>query len=401
MLTIFANIRINEEEGLQHLKDSFYSFNTTSDNWLINVRGTLRAEAIDFLAKELTDKAIFFELIDDSRGWIENAIEMLTHAKNDYLLVWNEDHINIAPQEELLSVVKEMKERGADYLLYSWWLFGAARKEFDMLSLEKGKHIDTIYLTKKRWGDIRANGYPYYLLSLCGIYRKDFFKQMLLKDQVKMPMLFTKNLYRGMTLLNHFGIHFSQRKYFHFFNKIFFHKLRRFPKETPFDLEKAPDRTDMLPFTVALAKQELFACIDDDLDTPGYQLIKRGKYPLSFSLQAGKIDSRDCEILESNEKYKVSKIFLSKNEEYWSSYYEDTMRIQHLSKETIIVISGKVAIETIGESSIFSANETISVYPNIGYIVASIEDSSFIIVSPNFKNKTIHYLGKQGLQKKK
>lgn len=309
MLTIFANMRINDMDGLQHLKDSFYSFNTISDNWLINVRGTLRVEAIDFLEKELIDKAVFFELLDDSRGWIENAIEMLTHAKYDYLLVWNEDHINIAPQKELLDIVKEMEERKADYLLYSWWLFGKARKEFDMLPLEKGNHIDTLYLTKKRWREVLANGYPYYILSLCGIYRKDFLKQMLLKDRIKMSMFFTKNLYRGMTLLNHLGLHFSQRKYFHLINKLFFYKLRRFSKETPFDLEKDPDSTDMLPFTVALAKQELFACIDDDLDTQGYQLIKRGKYPLSFSLQAGKIDSRDIEVLESNENYKVSRIF--------------------------------------------------------------------------------------------
>ena len=54
MLTIFANIRINDCERLQHMKDSFLSFNTISDDWLINVRGKLREEAVLFL-KELGD----------------------------------------------------------------------------------------------------------------------------------------------------------------------------------------------------------------------------------------------------------------------------------------------------------------------------------------------------------
>lgn len=54
-----------------------------------------------------------------------------------------------------------------------------------------------------------------------------------------------------------------------------------------------------------------------------------------------------------------------------------------------------------GKSSIFSANEIVALYTNIRHTITSKEDSSFIIVSPSFKNKTIHYLGRQGLQQEK
>lgn len=400
MLTIFANIRVNDEEGLQHLKDSFHSFNTVSDNWLINVRGTLRIPVIEFLTKELEDRMILFQLLDDSRGWIENALQMLPSAKHEYLLIWNEDHLNTAPQHYLVNVVKEMAERQADYLLCSWWIFGNARKAFDVLPLERGTYIDTTRLTKKRWSELRMDGYPYYILSLVGIYRRSFFEQLLLKDRVKMPLFVTKNLYRAMALLNHLGMHLLQTKYFHIINKFLFHKLRYFPKETPFDLEKGPDRTDMLPYTIALPKQELFACIDDDLNTPGYQLIKRGKYPVSFSLQVANMDGKDTRVLESNRDYEISKVFLSATETYRRAYYEDTERTAHLLKETVIVMGGKVIVETGGEKGTLVASEMVSTYPNIGYTIIALEDTQLIIISPSLRQKTVRYLGQQGLQKR-
>lgn len=398
MLTIFANIRINNEEGLQHLKDSFYSFNTVSNDWLINVRGTLRAQAIDFLSKELGDKMVSFQLLDDSRGWINNALEMIPYAKHEYLLIWNEDHLNISSQNNLVQIIEEMKEHKADYLLYSWWLSGKARKEFDGLPIKKGNYVDSVYLTKERWEEVLANGYPYYLLSLCGVYHKDFFKDLLTKDRVKFPMFFTKNLYRGMTFLNHLGLHFSQRKYFHLINKIFFHKFRRFPKETPFDLEKPPDRKDVLPFTMALVKQELFACIDDDLDTVGYQLIKRGEYPIDLPVSVA-IDRNEKNnvVLESNAHSEIVKVFIPKNKKYQCRYYEETMRTVAPLKETIVVTEGEISIESRGKKWLATAGDVVFTYPNLGYVITAGEDSSLIFISANHNAKKICYIGQQGL----
>ena len=236
MITIFANIRINNATSLQHLKDSFFSFNNISDDWLINIRGTFRDEAISFLKENLGEKMTTFELLDDSREWISNALEMVKKAKHSYLFVWNEDHLNIAPQDTYIKIVEEMEAQKADYLLYSWWQFGKSRDSFSKTKLTEGLHVDTILLTPQKWKEVLGNKHPYYLISLCGIFRKDFLKKLLLLDKRKLPLFFTKNLYRFMTLLNRLGLDFDQKKYFHLLNRMFMNKLRRFSKEAPFDL---------------------------------------------------------------------------------------------------------------------------------------------------------------------
>src|SRR4051812_38952078 len=121
MLTVFANMLINSDERFEHLKDSFESFKDTSDDWLINIRGVKRKEVIAFLRERLGARATFFELLDDSRGWTTNAFAIAKHAKYPYVLLWNEDHMNIAPQEYIRRVVEEMKEKNAELLIYSWW----------------------------------------------------------------------------------------------------------------------------------------------------------------------------------------------------------------------------------------------------------------------------------------
>ena len=65
-----------------------------------------------------------------------------------------------------------------------------------------------------------------------------------------------------------------------FFQKILENppKLRRWPKETPFDFEKIAQKSFLLPFKTALPKTELFANIDDDNGVDGYSLISRGLF---------------------------------------------------------------------------------------------------------------------------
>ena len=201
-----------------------------------------------------------------------------------------------------------------------------------------------------------------------------------------------------MTLLNRLGVQFSQRKYFHLINKVLDHRLRRFPKETPFDLEKAPDRTDMLPLKMAFAKRELFACIDDDLDVPGYQLIKRGIYPTPV---LNVVSSRDgtWENLESNEQREVLRISLKKGENYHRAYYEESVRIAHLPEETVVVLSGSLNVRMGEAQCVLSSRELVSVHPNIGYAITALEDTMMTIVSPRQNHNKVRYLGLQGVYK--
>ncbi len=279
-VTIFANIRINSPVRLQHLKDSFLSFNTASDDWLINVRGNLRIEAINFLKDSLGDKMRLFELLDDYRGWMVNSLEMLRGAKYEYIFLWNEDQINIATQDFLRDIIKEMKEVGADYMLYTH--FPHWRDRFN-INFNKGFIKSKSFID---YADLNINTinmlFPVQdrscIVSSPAIFKKSFLEKIMSIERNKLPMLVTDNLYRLMTLLNRLGWEFNQRKGYDFVNKLLFFKLRRFPKETPFELEITQDRLYILPYIVAVPKKELFVCIDDDFGIPGYSLIERGLY---------------------------------------------------------------------------------------------------------------------------
>lgn len=278
-LSIFANIRISSKERLQHLKDSFFSFQKISDNWVINVRGSYRKPAIKFLKRHLRNKLVLFELLDDKRGWMTNSLEMIKEVKNDYLLNWNEDHVNIAPQSEYKDIIKEMTQEKVDYMIYSWWHMGKYRQAFDHLSLKKLKKIDTLFLNINRWKKVLYFGHDYYLLSSVGIFRTSFFKKLLLMEKSKLSPFFSYPIFVIVRALNRMGIHLNEKKVFPKVNKIFGNNLSRYPKETPHELEKDPYRTDILPIKISLSKRELFACIDDNLGQEGYSLVSRGLYP--------------------------------------------------------------------------------------------------------------------------
>ena len=284
MLTILGNLRINSLSRLEHMKDSLLSFKGASDNWLINIRGTFRDETIDFLKKELGDRLVLFTLLDDSRGWITNSLDMLNDAKYDYVFVWNEDHVNITSVDTVIQTAEEMKKYKIDYLLYSWWMFGKAREAFDKvaseINLKDGNHISYLALDKESWSKVRKAGYPYYLISMCGIFRKDYLQTMLQRDLFRLPTFFKKLVFKLLYELTKVG--FKREGHKELFDKInrwvFMNKIRRFPKETPFEIEKGPERVDALPLVFALPKKEFFACIDDNLGEEGYSLLERGLY---------------------------------------------------------------------------------------------------------------------------
>ncbi len=284
MLTIIGNLRINSLSKLEHMKSSFFAFNSTSDDWLLNIRGTFRDEAISFFREQLGEKVTIFNLLDDSRGWITNALEMLENAKYEYVLVWNEDHVNVAPQAYMKDVVSEMKKNDIEYLPYTWWLFGKTRKAFDDMAKEidfkKGNTISYLDLTVEKWKKIRETGYPFFIISMCGIFKKEFLMRMWQNDQKRLPFGLKKFIFKVFGALTEVG--FPKTGHKELFDKInrvvFRNKIRKYPKVTPFEMEKSGERYDMLPIRFAFPNQELFACIDDDLNTEGYSLVSRGVY---------------------------------------------------------------------------------------------------------------------------
>ncbi len=285
MITILGNLRINSLTRLDHFKSSFKSFKFISDNWLINVRGTFREEALDFLKNELGNKLVIFSLLDDNRGWITNALDMIKEARYDYILVWNEDHLNIAKPEVLDEVIREMRKADADYISYSWWLFGKSVESFNKLShkinLNKRKAISYLDLDKNKWQMIRNTGYPYYLISMCGIFKKEFLEKMWINDKKRLPIFFKKYIFKAFGLLTKLRIikPTGHKELFEKINRnIFKNKIQKYPIQTPFEMEKNPERFDILPIKYAIPNQELFACIDDNINEKGYSLVERGLY---------------------------------------------------------------------------------------------------------------------------
>ena len=88
MLSILANFKIDSKEKVLHLKESFDSFNTVSDNWVINIRGNFREEALDFLKSRLKKKMTSYELLDENKGWSTNTLQMLNSVKYEYILLF-------------------------------------------------------------------------------------------------------------------------------------------------------------------------------------------------------------------------------------------------------------------------------------------------------------------------
>jgi len=282
MLTIFGNLRINSATRLQHMKDSFESFDGISDNWVLNIRGSFREEAIEFLSENLRERMTLYDEFSNSSNWVADSLKMMNGVKYKYILIWNEDHLNIAPQDLYLKIIKEMSKGGVEYMGYSWWLEGKSTNVFNRmdkeLGLEKMTSINILNLNKEKWKRIRETGYTYFILSSAGIYHIDLWNKLLNEERWKFPMFFTRMVFKFFALLSFLGLRFNHKDWFHIVSRVFFYKLGRFSQKTPFNLERPPIRTDVLPLRMALPKQELFACIDDDLDTPGYSLISRGFY---------------------------------------------------------------------------------------------------------------------------
>ncbi len=385
MLTIFANLRINSETRLQHLKDSFRSFSVISDNWLVNIRGALRKETLDFLKKNLGPKGVYFELLDDSRGWTKNALEMVSQAKYSHLLVWNEDHFNLASPKVYQELAENLKESDTDYMQYSWWNFGKLRLFFESFPLNHFERLDTIELTKDIWLELKKKGHSDHLISLNGIYKKEFFIKLLKKDQEKIPFVGSSLHHFAERFLKIFGITSGREKYFHWVNqKLFKNRLSRFSKETPFNLERDPSYSDILPFKLALPQQELFACIDDDAGMqPGYQLIKRGLYPLEPFL---KIRHRRTSPQDNQSKqFQFDRGF----RQNLPRFYEDVLRTEALLIQTLEVTEGSLSISAQNQKIELKSREAVDLYTNLSYQIEAHEKTTAVLNLPSLKNKKI------------
>jgi hypothetical protein len=203
---------------------------------------------------------------------------MLEKAHHEYIMMWNEDHLSVMPPQQFRMLVEECDKQQIDYMLYTWWHFGRVHTVLDDVPVIVGTYLDSVMLTQKIWEQALVKGYPYYLVSLCGIFKKSFLLAMMAKDQKLFPLIVSKVLYKVITWSKKLNNQISVDDLFDQITRLLWYKLPRFSQETPFNIEKRPFRIDMLPFVLGVPKQEVFACIDDNLGVPGYSLVERGLY---------------------------------------------------------------------------------------------------------------------------
>ena len=127
-LAIFANFFIDNAERLQRMKDSFNSFKEAGPNqWVINIRGSLKYEAGNFLKEELREKLNLFYL-QSGRGWLYDSNTIASKINSNYVLFWVEDHILINSPNNLNNCIAEMNKFNVDQLLYSFLISDIKKK---------------------------------------------------------------------------------------------------------------------------------------------------------------------------------------------------------------------------------------------------------------------------------
>ena len=87
-LAIFSNFFIDNEERLQRMKDSFYSFKDIEPSeWIINIRGSLKYEAGNFLKTQLKDFVQIYH-IESKRGWMYDSLTISESINSEFIFYW-------------------------------------------------------------------------------------------------------------------------------------------------------------------------------------------------------------------------------------------------------------------------------------------------------------------------
>lgn len=273
--SVLANFKIDSEERLKRLKDSFNSFYKANINsWHINVRGEFKDEVKKFLTDKNISKLNISHL-ESKNGWFSDTSEIVKNIDSKIIFCWIEDHISIKDVRIINSCVKEMHENNVDHLVYTFFHKGKIRNLLDFVTFEKKNFVSFFDLNlenyKKIEKEIKLKNLKYpYLVSLCSFISKDLLK---------------KNL----------QISNSKKKY----NNLL-----------PFNFERSFFENEIIPFNAGFLNDELFVSIDDDHGEKGYSLISRNLYPNRMTkIEMDKIRSRGIKIYHSSILQKILNFF--------------------------------------------------------------------------------------------
>ena len=238
LLTVFANIRVDNEERFIRMKDSFDSFSDIEAEWIVNIRGNYGTRCKEYIENKISNRCKVTTL-ESGNGWMSDSKKLAQKINTKYVMVWVEDHICMCISEHINDLVQEIDTFNVEYMNHTWYFNGLIHEYYADIEKTKYDNISCFTLTKSIQKNLKFGLRRPYIISMPSFFSRDLFTEIVS----------------------------SKHPY-----------LRRWPKETPFDFEKGPKDYKWLPIKMAIPHKEIFACIDDDNGVEGYSLQSRGLY---------------------------------------------------------------------------------------------------------------------------
>ena len=258
MLSVFANIKIEDKQRLQRFKKSFFSFKDSKiQSWSINIRGKEKNKAYQFLQKNLKSKNVFYYHLNSEKGWFSDTRKMYKTIKGCYIFFWNEDYILEKKTKIFDEIINELNQKQIDILTYGQYSTDI-NKLYKILKCQETKNLIYLNFDKKLRQEYyrviknkKLNYALTYIVSAASIIKKKLFKKIIFLNDPP---------------------------------------IKRWSKYCPFDFEKAPYDYHFLPLIIASTKKRLFKDIDFErigsshyFDGKNYKLKK--SYKLIFYIK--------------------------------------------------------------------------------------------------------------------
>lgn len=243
---VIFNLRVNSPYRLVRLIRLLQKLSLNPDVYFsIRIRGRNAVLAQKEIVRvfEINSNSNFRIFVGEKfKQWKMNTYIQVIESNCERFLLLQEDHYLISSIDELNNYIKECFDNKIDIgYITAWHTYKEFRERAQLLNeFRNGIHGHYVTLTSIPWDFLNIEK-PRYLVPLVAYFSRDFLVKILL----------------------------SPRPFW-----------RKYPANSPFDFEQSPWAKWLLPIKVGFNHQELFACIDDDIDVPRTSLQSRNLYPL-------------------------------------------------------------------------------------------------------------------------
>lgn len=234
--SIYGNILIDSVSKLQLAVSNLKKLvSETGLTAIIRVRGRF---ALQFANSFNNNKQIQVMRGEEFSLWRNQTVFDLDNICTPYILLFLEDHIFVGNQQLFKNQLELVVRHDVDLFQYSWFPQYQAWRNCDVFT--KGDSVKENIV----WADITQE-------------TLEELKKTELRWVVSMTSVFKKEVLIDLLKMSR-------------------PIIKKTNPRAPFDVEKSPNHTFYLPLRLALPKQEIFVCVDDDNTIPNSSAISRG-----------------------------------------------------------------------------------------------------------------------------